>query len=167
MRTLSLLWLLLPACTSAAVPAARRADGSWHLKCGASLNQCVQKADELCKSRGFVVLGGKSTRVLYGAELGVSQVEARDSELDVACADRRGDLPVVQSGNPPPLALPPRPSDTSTEPPAPPKALSKPPSLVCTPGATQQCVGAGACSGGQSCTADGSGFGPCDCGARH
>ena len=34
------------------------------------------------------------------------------------------------------------------------------------PGATQTCVGPGACRGGQQCLADGTAFGPCDCGGR-
>lgn len=34
---------------------------------------------------------------------------------------------------------------------------------ACTPGLSQACVGPGACQGGQICTADGSGYGPCDC----
>jgi hypothetical protein len=34
----------------------------------------------------------------------------------------------------------------------------------CTPGATQTCVGPGACAGGQVCRTDGTGYGPCDCG---
>ena len=38
-------------------------------------------------------------------------------------------------------------------------------SEVCTPGLTQACVGLGACEGGQVCKADGSGWGPCNCGA--
>lgn len=38
------------------------------------------------------------------------------------------------------------------------------PAPRCVPGATQACVGAGGCSGGQACLKDGSGFGPCDCG---
>jgi len=37
-------------------------------------------------------------------------------------------------------------------------------SRACTPGASQACVGPGACQGGQVCTADGTGYGPCDCG---
>ena len=35
---------------------------------------------------------------------------------------------------------------------------------ACTPGATQTCLGPGACTGAQVCLADGSGWGPCDCG---
>jgi 2-aminobenzoate-CoA ligase len=38
-------------------------------------------------------------------------------------------------------------------------------SSPCVPGATQTCVGPGACRGGQQCLADGAAFGPCDCGA--
>lgn len=36
--------------------------------------------------------------------------------------------------------------------------------MVCTPGLSVACVGPGACQGGQVCAADGSGYGPCDCG---
>jgi len=35
---------------------------------------------------------------------------------------------------------------------------------VCAPGATQTCVGPGACSGGQQCLPDGSSWGACQCG---
>jgi len=36
---------------------------------------------------------------------------------------------------------------------------------ACVPGISVACVGPGACKGGQICKPDGSGFGPCDCGA--
>jgi|GEM_PF-1600735 len=36
--------------------------------------------------------------------------------------------------------------------------------LACIPGATQACLGPGACSGAQLCSANGSGFGACNCG---
>lgn len=36
---------------------------------------------------------------------------------------------------------------------------------LCTPGASVACVGAAACAGGQTCKADGSGFGECACAA--
>jgi hypothetical protein len=95
MRHLFPISLLLAACSSAVTPALHRPDGGWHLKCAGSLEQCARRADELCKSRGYVVLGGMSTRKLYGAELGVSQVELREAELDIACGDRRGNLPAI------------------------------------------------------------------------
>jgi hypothetical protein len=36
---------------------------------------------------------------------------------------------------------------------------------VCVPGSTVECVGPGACRGGQACNAQGTGYGVCDCGA--
>jgi hypothetical protein len=153
---------VLVACHSASVPSVKQPDGSWHLECGNSLDLCVQKANDLCDNRGYVVLSGLNKRQLYGAELGQSQVEVRDAELNVACADRRGELPKVLISNTT-IPLPPRtpePAPDST-----PAAASKAVTTACTPGATQRCVGAGACAGGQACLADGSRFGPCDCGS--
>jgi hypothetical protein len=145
-------WLSLAfiSCSSVQVPASRRPDGSWRLQCGSSLAPCVQRAAEVCKDRGYVVLGGMSKRQLYGAELGVSQVAERQSELAIACADRRGQLPTVLSSSPAPRDDPPPASVAHT--------------AACTPGATQRCVGAGACAGGQACLADGLGYAACDCG---
>jgi len=150
----------LSACSSAAVPAARRADGSWHLQCSGSLVECVQRASDLCRDRGYVVLGGKSQKELYGAELGISQVEERKAELDIVCADHRGQLPTVLSAQAASSAAVPPPTPTPVT-----TASSAPRTSACTPGATQRCVGAGACQGGQACLPDGSGFASCDCGA--
>jgi hypothetical protein len=100
---------------------------------------------------------------VYGAELGVSQVAVREAELDIACADRRGQLPTVASAPPATSAAPASPASPA---PAPVSAVSSAPRVgSCTPGATQRCVGAGACVGGQACLPDGSGFATCDCGA--
>jgi hypothetical protein len=38
-------------------------------------------------------------------------------------------------------------------------------SLLCIPGQSVACVGPGACQGGQVCSADGRGYGPCACGS--
>ncbi len=168
MTRLLWLWVSLVACSNVAVPSSRRPDGSWQLKCGATMDACVRRASELCKERGYVVLGGMSKRQLYGAELGVSQVEERESELQIACADRRGDLPTVlhpfggseaASANPV--------SSASAQPPLPlpSSAPSNAHVASCTPGSTQRCVGPGACSGGQACLPDGSGYAACDCSA--
>jgi len=95
--------LLLGACASSTIlPPLRKPDGSWHLKCGATLDNCVKQAEDLCSGRGYVVLSGLSKRSLYGAELGVSRYEVREAELDIACADRRGNLPTVQYSAPAP-----------------------------------------------------------------
>jgi hypothetical protein len=93
---------LVSGCTGPTLPpAVHRPDGGWHLRCGASLDACVNRATQFCKERGFVVLSGMSKRSIYGAELGVSQVAVREAELDFACADRRGDLPKVETTCPP------------------------------------------------------------------
>jgi hypothetical protein len=41
-----------------------------------------------------------------------------------------------------------------------------PQGMICVPGSTQECVGSGACHGGQHCLSDGSGYSPCDCGKK-
>ena len=114
-----LVSFLLVGCAGSLAPA-RRPDGGWHLKCGPALAKCTQQAEDLCKGRGYVVISGFSKRKLYGAELGVSQVEERESELDVACADKRDELPSV---TPAPAAsvwkLPPRTDAPPPEPVAP------------------------------------------------
>ena len=43
-------------------------------------------------------------------------------------------------------------------------AASAAPARACIPGATQACLGPGACQGAQACREDASGFLPCDCG---
>jgi hypothetical protein len=58
-----------------------------------------------------------------------------------------------------PAAPPPRP----TNPVPPPPQLE--PDQLCVPGATQECLGPGACRGAQACLMDGRGYGVCDCGS--
>ena len=104
-------WLLIPlflaACSASLDPALRRPDGAWHVQCGAALERCVKRAEDLCKGRGYLVISGMSKRKLYGAELGVSQVEERQAELDFACADKRGELPTLTAPSATPVTLPP------------------------------------------------------------
>jgi len=158
MKRLFWLFACVTACHSASVPEARLPDGSWHLTCGSALDHCVDRANELCGGRGYVVLGGTNKRTLFGSADGVSQVETREADLTVACADHQNVLPkvlvsntVVRGASAPP------PPQVSAAPASPSK-------VACTPGSTQQCVGAGACAGGQACLPDGSGFSACDCG---
>ncbi|HET7541274.1 MAG TPA: hypothetical protein VFK05_15455 [Polyangiaceae bacterium] len=104
----SLVMVSLVACASSSSlqPPVRKPDGSWHLSCGATLDNCVKQADDLCRGRGYVVISGSVKRKLYGAELGRSQYEVREAELDLACADQRGELPTVQYTVPPAAAMP-------------------------------------------------------------
>ena len=113
-----LVSFLLVGCAASLAPA-RRPDGGWHLKCGPSLAKCTQQADDLCKGRGYVVISGFSKRKLYGAELGVSQVEVREAELDIACADQREGLPSVTAGPAPSAWKLPARTDAPPEPVAP------------------------------------------------
>ncbi len=99
--------LLLVGCASSTIlPPVRKPDGSWHMKCGATLDNCVKQAEDLCRGRGYVVLSGMTKVKLYGAELGHSRYEVREAELDVACADQRGNLPTVQYPVPTPPPAP-------------------------------------------------------------
>jgi len=140
--------LLLAACASSTIlPPVRKPDGSWHLKCGATLDNCVKQAEDLCRGRGYVVLSGLSKRSLYGAELGVSRYEVREAELDIACADQRGNLPTVQYSAPaasgptpivaPEVAPPPAtvvaPVAAPAAPPAPPPAVAPAPPPAVAP----------------------------------
>ena len=59
-------------------------------------------------------------------------------------------------------ASPVRAASAVPTPPAPTSAAL--PERVCVPGATQACLGSGACQGAQACRDDASGFLPCDCG---
>jgi hypothetical protein len=71
--------------------------------------------------------------------------------------------------SPAPSAQPAQPGATAAPPSTALPASSKPAAgtgAACVPGATQACIGPAACNGGQSCLADGSGFGPCDCGGQ-
>jgi len=158
-------FLVACALSQGPVPVSHQADGSLHLKCDGSLGPCIQKAEELCKNLGFVVVGGQSKRQVYGAE--VSQVEVREAELDVRCANRLGDLPTVASSAPVAAPTPKVPAASAPMPaPSAPSTVVTKSATACTPGATQRCFGPGACAGGQACAADGSGFGACDCGPR-
>ncbi|HEY2406236.1 MAG TPA: hypothetical protein VGI10_09545 [Polyangiaceae bacterium] len=146
--SLSLLVLGLLTCNEAPpVKSARLSDGSWRLHCGASLTYCADKAEALCKGRGLTLLSGRSEHKLYGHADGASQVEAHSSDLVIKCVERKGGEPDALAEAP--VLVPVAPSSER----------------ACTPGTTQRCVGVGACAGGQACLADGSAFGPCDCGA--
>ncbi len=71
------------------------------------------------------------------------------SRLHFACTDDGG-KPLISLG--------------SDSPPADATDKKPPPARSCATGESAVCVGAAACKGGQACLADGSGFGPCDCG---
>ena len=152
-------------CSRQAVERQRLADGTFMFKCESNLSACLSKVDEVCKGSPYVVHGGWDEPKVAGVDQ--YQVESHRSQVHVRCVTHDE----LEKN------LGPKPASTSTVRAAPsateaPKAVTAPsPAPIasartsCVPGATQACVGPAACSGGQACLADGSGFAPCDCGS--
>jgi hypothetical protein len=147
----SCAFLLLASCITGPVERQRLADGSWHLTCRLPMDECVRHFEAVCMDKRYRILGGQSRRDLRDVDPGTK--EYRTSELTALCERDSAQFAAASAVAP---SLPP--------PPAPPPSASVPRPASCVPGATQACVGPGGCAGGQACRADGSGFGPCDCG---
>jgi hypothetical protein len=151
--------LFLASCMMAG-PVERRklADGSWQLTCRLPMDECVRHLEAICMDKRYRILAGQSKRELRDVEPGTR--EYRTSELTVLCdrdaADFAAAAAAASPSGPPPPGAPPLPP--------PPPAPAAAPRASCVPGAAQACVGPAGCNGGQACRADGSGFGPCDCG---
>lgn len=136
-------------------------DGTKQLSCMHTLPQCLSHVDDVCKGNSYEILYAIDTQKVYGSD-NESQVESRTSSAVVHCLGphekRMTDgIATADAAAPLPAVAPTAANTASPSAPA--------PAHACVPGATQSCVGAGACAGGQACLADGSGFGPCDCGA--
>ncbi len=175
-----LVLLAVTACAAARVT--ERVDGSYVIKC-AQKKSCESRAERLCGSEGYRLIGGRHDQKLYGTP--GNQVVVGKDELYVRCnSDRAVDEPDVDQGS---WKLPHRkdrgepakkaapagsvalPSPAATTEQSEPAAASTAASAgavtaICRPGETQRCVGPAACAGGQACLSDGSAFGPCDCG---
>jgi hypothetical protein len=134
---------------------------TWRVRCKSSMATCAAKADELCSDRGYVVVGGRSYKQIYGPE--GQQVADERGELVVRCGTGPDSTLEAADAGPAAWRLPARPDGQPVEPP--PDPSTRPAHLVCTPGETQACVGPAACAGGQACKSDGSGFEACDCGS--
>lgn len=145
-RVLLLACLGLPACMTSHQGAQKLADGTWSVTCGSQMDECVRRAQEACPRQRFRILEG------------VSETRVRDAPpYEQAYHTSRLRWVCTNDGATPLLSLDKSDAPSSSSAPAPaPRA--------CTPGLTRECVGSGACRGGQACLADGSGFGPCDCG---
>jgi hypothetical protein len=133
----SLMCLAAAACAHGSIERRAQPDGSYRVDCKGSLTRCLTAVEEVCRQGYEVIEAREDVRYLGPIEPNEPIVT---SEVVARCKG---------------AAL--RPSAAEKLVPAPPTR--------CVPGATQACVGAGACRGGQSCLADGSAFGPCDCGA--
>jgi hypothetical protein len=122
------------------------------------MSSCIAKADKICGDDGYTIRSGVNRKHLLGGSSSSQRAMSEIAELTIVCGleeaeeeeatfklPPRTDAPVQEEGQASPTA-------------------EAPSAAVCTPGATQRCVGPGACDGGQVCLDDGSAFGPCDCG---
>lgn len=125
-------------------------DGSWEVKCEDKVDRCVQEAQRVCGDEPYHVVSGKKEEEVYGGQTGY-QTGVEVHTLEFRCGSDPEVWKLERKAEPP--AVEPEPA-----PPPPNKKL-------CTPGSTQRCVGPGACAGGQSCNAEGTGYSSCDCGA--
>ncbi len=158
----------LLGCSREGVTTSRLPDGTRELRCEHALWKCLLHVDDYCRGASYEVVRAADEQLVYGSDK--SSVEARRSHAVVRC------LKPGQSPKEPSRALP----ETPPVEPRPERPAGAPSSSsaradteklpqserVCVPGSTQACVGVAACAGGQACLADGSGFGPCDCGPK-
>jgi hypothetical protein len=153
-RAIVLCGLAAMACASTSrIQRKTQPDGTYRVDCGAALIRCLTAIEEVCPRGYDIVEGGETVSFAGPREMNVPDVT---SQVIARC---RPDAPMFRGGQqPPPAASAPAPGVA-------PGASPKPDaSKGCFPGATQACVGPGACKGGQQCLADGTAFGPCDCG---
>jgi hypothetical protein len=138
--------VVMLGCSSPNVERQPIADGTWLIKCRFGLEQCVREADKVCPDPTYQISAGNSVRKLYGVEPG--KTELRSSELTVTCGRDAVDQAAAKA----------QAADAG--------AAAAPRMSSCMPGATQSCLGPGACAGAQACRPDGNGFMPCDCGSQ-
>jgi hypothetical protein len=151
----ALVPLVLGCATGPAVKTELGADGVYHLTCRTTLQVCLNEAEVVCHNERYAVLRAFDLHGYAGDS--VQPTESRHSEAFVRCGARGtwGEENKTLMASPL-SAVAGAPASSATP------AAS--PVRLCTPGASQACVGAAGCKGGQSCRPDGSGFGPCDCG---
>ena len=149
--------LALVGCATASLAVETRPDGTTRLRCRMTLPACLVEAERLCQGRHYIVLRALDEHDHRGSQL---NDDVRTSEAIVRCGPPMAWPPGVE-----PMALP---AESGAAAAAPPPLASAPPAgppRACIPGSPPAGVGPGGCKGGQSCLADGTGFGPCDCGA--
>lgn len=133
----------------------------YRITCEKSIEPCREKASELCdgvyqvlETTGAPIAPPRITTAPGPASTGPRYARPKwVGRLVIACGNTE------PPGLAPSLSRPPAP--TNAEEPA---SATPRPGQACIPGATQECLGAGACRGAQACMMDGQGYGPCDCG---
>jgi hypothetical protein len=140
-----LVGLALSCAAHAGVERKHLGDQKYHFRCPSALPACLQHVDDVCRDKSYDVIRGRDRRNYTG--VAPVEVEHRFSEAIVQCRPRGtslGDEALLDAPSATALAAP---------------SAAPRPASVCTPGATQVCVGIGGCTGGQACAADGSAFG--------
>lgn len=160
--------LAIGACSRAKI--IRGPEGTAHLDCSRGMKDCVNQAAKMCGDEGYTIIAGQSRTTLVGARDSPYKKATESGQLDVRCGVED---PVEQGKSSLTFRLGPRKDEApelapSSLPSLPPPAAAEPNDVerACVPGATQRCLGPGACEGAQSCRDDGSGYGACDCGER-
>lgn len=142
---------------SARLPAVSPDDEIYRISCERTIRGCREEAAKLCSGR-YEVLGTS------GASIEPERVTSAPGPASTGPRYQRrkwvGQL-VVACGGPPTLPLTTPASAAQTR-----AAAAPAEERLCIPGATQQCLGPGACRGAQACLPDGDGYGACDCGDR-
>jgi hypothetical protein len=141
---------LAAGCATARIVTEKRGDQRYFLRCQTPLGACLAEgAEAACEGRHYVV--ERAVNEVNERGTVTSPTVEHTSAALVHCGPAH-----VWSG-----------IDTKVDGPVPaPASPAAAPAgqRVCTPGATQACVGSGGRHGGQACLTDGSAFGPCDCG---
>jgi len=142
-------------------------NGTRQLTCRHTLPQCLSHVDDVCKGASYEILYATDTQRIYGSPSS-NEVESRTSQAVVHClglhqepmgeAVAGASLIAAASASAKPSKAPAASGAVAP-------SVAAPAARTCVPGATQACVGPAACSGGQACLPDGTGFGACDCGA--
>jgi hypothetical protein len=165
------------AATAAGTSVDRLGPDRFALKCRGALAQCLVQVDELCQGTRYTVESASDTRDYLGPH-GMTEHEVRSSEATIRCGSRGMSIfggEVSRTARVDGAHAAPDTTATTTAtgtttagavsgPPSSPPTSAIDAKRACVPGATQTCVGPGACRGGQSCLSDGSGFSVCDCG---
>jgi hypothetical protein len=152
--------ILLGCATTSDVITQPLPSGAWRLTCKDSLARCLEHVEDVCPGVRYKVLSAVDNRDYFGTA--PAEREMRSSEAVVRCGVRGKTVFKDRE------QLPDQPRDPEDEA----ETRSSPdggqplePLRRCVPGATQACVGPGACAGAQACLPGGSGFTPCDCSA--
>jgi hypothetical protein len=144
-RPLPLL-LLVAACATPEVQSQRLKDGSWSFQCELGMDECVRRVQENCPNQRYRILEGSSETRMRDAP--PFERAYHTSRLHLVCNDSGADaVPAVDGSK-------------ANAAPSVPAATAK----LCSKGETRECVGVGACKGGQACLPDGTGYGSCECG---